>query len=381
MADAAFMSIKLSGGRFKEGELPLSTLADLASLQDMIIKVAKWLYKEKHGRKRSPSGFDHIYLKMAGLRSGSTVTEIGIDTIQTIRSDALVPYQEHFVEAANAIVGVIGLATQGSEHLNGQIPPQSIRYLKRVGRSLMENEAMAITSADHHTAHLTQQSHKILIRHFDSTEVRAMTVRGAVSAVDLKNMKFRLEPIHGAMIYCPFSEQHKGTVLKALASYKNSESPRKMRVRVQTTGTYDRQDRLQSVESVRSVDVLDPLDVHARLDEFRSLRDGWLEGQGVGPSHAGLDWLSNVFERYYPDDLQLPYTYPMADGGVSLEWSFGIRDIDIEVNLENCTGEWYVFHSGTKSGEEEKTVKLDKPDDWMWICQRLQDLMEQSEHG
>lgn len=192
-------------------------------------------------------------------------------------------------------------------------------------------------------------------------------------------MKFRLEPIYGTIVNCPFLEQHRETVLDALDSYKNNEDRNRMQVRVQITGMYDRQDRLQRVEHTRSVEPLEPLDVDARLDRFRNLRDGWLEGGGVAPDHEGLDWLSGVFKRYYPHDLQLPRTYPTAEGGVSLEWSAGKLEIDMEVNLDDHAGEWwYVFNKDSKRGEEEKNLNLDSPDDWKWVDARLQNLMGKS---
>ena len=376
MTDKAFMRVRLSGGRFKKAELPFFILGDLVPLQEMVIDVAKWLFKEKHERRRSPSGFEQTYLKIIGLHGGSSVAEIGIGTTRTILDDVPVPNQEHFETAASNIVDVIKLAEQGAEHMNGSIPARCMGYFNRVGRGLLDNEAMEITAMGLRTARLTQQSREVLVRHSVGEIMRDTTIRGVVSEADQKNMMFRLEPIHGTMVRCPFLEQHRETVIEALASYKNYEDRDKVQVRVQVTGIYDRQDRLQRVESVRSVEPLDPLDVDSRLDEFRNLRDGWLEDGGVAPNHTGLDWLSGVFERYYPDGLQLPRTYPTADGGVSLEWSSGAREIDIEVNLENHTGEWYVFNKDTKSSEDEKKLELDKPDDWKWVGKRLQGLME-----
>ena len=378
MPKSGIMRVKLSGGRFKEAELPFFILGDLVPLQDMVVDVAKWLYKEKHGRRRSPSSFDQVYLKIVGLQPGSTVAEIGIDTTRMILDGVPVPNQEHIEAAASNIVDVIELAERGAEHLNGRIPPRCMGYFNRMGRSLMGNEVMEITAGHNRSGRLTQQSREVLVRHSVGGIMRDITVRGVVFEADLKKMRFRLEPIYGSIINCPFLEQHTETVLEALSSYKNEEDGAKMHVRVQMTGMYDRQDRLQHVESMRSIESLDPLDVDARLDRFRNLRDGWLEGGGVAPDHSGLDWLSDVFERYYPDDLQLPRTYPTADGGVSLEWSSGEREIDIEVNLNNHTGEWYVFNKDSKLGEEEKTLKLDSPDDWKWMGGRLQSLMGKS---
>ena len=46
-----------------------------------------------------------------------------------------------------------------------------------------------------------------------------------------------------------------------------------------------------------------PMDIPARLDEFRDLKDGWLEGEGVAPNLDGLDWLVATFDRHFPNDF------------------------------------------------------------------------------
>ena len=375
------MRVKLSGGRFKEAELPFFILGDLTPLQDMVVDVAKWLYKEESGRKRSPSSFDQTYLKIVVLRPGSTIAEIDIGTTRMILDGMPVPNQEHFEAAASRIVDVIGLAEQGAEHLNGRIPTRCLAYFNRLGRSLQSNEAIEITATDQRTGRLTQKSREVLVRHSVNEIMRDTTVRGVISEADLKNMKFRLEPIYGSIIICPFLEQHRETVLEALNSYKSGKDNAGLQVRVQMTGIYDKQDRLQYVEPIRSIKPLDPLDVDARLDRFRNLQDGWLEDGGVAPDHGGLDWLSSILERYYPDDLQLPRTYPTAEGGVSLEWSVGNREIDIEVNLGDRTGEWHVFNKDLKRIEEEKNLNLDHPDVWKWVGEQLQTLTGKSGHG
>lgn len=44
---------------------------------------------------------------------------------------------------------------------------------------------------------------------------------------------------------------------------------------------------------------LHPLDVPARLDEFKDMKDGWLGGEGMAPSHDGLDRLADMFVRHF----------------------------------------------------------------------------------
>ena len=264
---------------------------------------------------------------------------------------------------------------KSAERLNDHMPAQYMAHFNRVGRSLLDGETIEITATDKSAACLTQKSREVLVRHSGGEMTRNTTIRGAVSEADLKNMVFRLEPIYGTSARCPLPGLHEKTVIEALDGYRNDEDP--VRVLVQATGVYDIQNRLQRVESVQNVELLDPLDVDAILDEFCNLHDGWLEDGGVAPDHAGLDWLSDIFGQYYPSDIQLPHTYPTADGGVSLEWSFGVRDVDIEVNLKDHTGEWCVFNRDIKLSEESKRLPLNEADSWKWASLRLRELAEQ----
>lgn len=371
MADTSFMRVRLHGGRFRDAELPFFILGDLAPLHDLVVEMAKWSYKEKRQAGRVPAGFGQTYMKIVGLSKGSSVVEVDIGTTQSILPGFTPPNYEHFEAAIENIVDAIWRAGQGAEHLNGQIPSQYMKYFNRLGRSLLPGETLEITTSGRKRARLTQKTRETLVRHFSGEVVRDITARGVTSKVDAKNMKFRLEQIHGVAIDSPFDPQHKDTLIAALDSYENDKRPI-IRVQARMIGRYDKRDRLH-VESIKNVEQLHPLDVDARLDEFRNLQDGWVEG-GVAPDHAGLDWLSGVFGLYYPDDLPLPRTYPMADGGVSLEWSFGVREADVEIDLDKHTGEWFVFNEETGKGEADEDVDLDCPDGWRQIIDRLRDL-------
>ena len=72
---------------------------------------------------------------------------------------------------------------------------------------------------------------------------------------------------------------------------------------------------------IDSATILDPLDIPFRIGELRQLKLGWLDGQGIPPTHDGLDWLSQSFYSSYADDAPLPYLYPTPEGRVLAEWS------------------------------------------------------------
>ncbi len=144
---------------------------------------------------------------------------------------------------------------------------------------------------------------------------------------------------------------------------------------LQGIGKFDRQNRLQSLESVEHITPLEPLDVTARLDEFRRLRDGWLEGKGVAPSHNGLDWLATTFDRYFPDDLPLPQIYPTAEGGIQAEWSLGSNEVSLEVDLSTHGGEWHRLDLVTDV-EDLQVLELDNEGPWVWLITEIRRMTE-----
>lgn len=128
-----------------------------------------------------------------------------------------------------------------------------------------------------------------------------------------------------------------------------------------------RQNPLRRVESGEQGRMLDPLDIPARLDELRTLKDGWLDGKGLAPSAAGLDWLAAAFEQHYPDDLALPRLFPTAEGGIQAEWSVETWEISLEIDIQRRIAEWHSLD--VQSGADaERPLNLDCSEDWQWLA-------------
>ena len=120
---------------------------------------------------------------------------------------------------------------------------------------------------------------------------------------------------------------------------------------------------------------MDPLDVPARLNELRAMRDGWLEGGGKAPSQEGLDWLSKSFKAHFPEGLPLPYTYPTPEGGIEMEWSLGVRSIIFEVDIDARQGDWLQFEKASDD-EDSRSLNLDNGGDWQWFAAEMRRLAE-----
>ncbi len=120
--------------------------------------------------------------------------------------------------------------------------------------------------------------------------------------------------------------------------------------------------------------VLDPLDVAARVEEFESLKDGWLRTAKASPRHTReLHWFVAAFDRFFPDDLPLPYLYPTAEGGVRMEWSARPHELSVEIDLQKRAGEWHALNLANDA-EDSRTLSLDASGDWEWLAEEVRRL-------
>lgn len=193
------------------------------------------------------------------------------------------------------------------------------------------------------------------------------TVRGTIPEADRANMTFEVQIAFGPRVKAPLAPQHEDVVLEAFNGYRDGS-----RVAVHGIGRFSQRKNMQGFESVESVTLLDPLDVPARLDEFRALQDGWLEGHGRAPSPAGLAWFSESFERHFPSDLPLPHLYPTEDGGIQAEWSLAPYEASIEIDLLARTGEWYCLNL---ESDQDESVRISLADTcgWEQLAEKLRE--------
>ena len=188
-----------------------------------------------------------------------------------------------------------------------------------------------------------------------------ITLRGGIPQADQDKMTFELQQIYGGRVAVPIPERHRDTVIEAFNGYRNG-----VKVLVQGVGCAESRNGLSSLESVEHISTLDPRDVPARLDEFRKMRNGWLEGGGLAPNHDGLDWLASSFAHYFPGEDPLPHTYPTEDGGVRMEWSSANNAMILEIDLITHQGEWLWFDRDSDN-DYERMLDMDATADWKWL--------------
>ncbi len=359
------------GPRFNEHAIPLELLKDLAVLEEMIIEVAKWCYLQEHPeRKRSPKGFtDGIALKLSGVGDGSAVPRLSlvVDQLQPVPPQA----QCYFEQARGHLIGAIN-AAEYDEPINQHLPDALLAYFDRIGRGLREGEAIEFEpqKADR-KARLTKSTRRKLV--LASSQVleltEEVTLRGTIPEADQGKMTFELQVINGPRVVAPIASQHTQTVMDAFNGYKQGA-----RVLLQGIGRYNRYDRLQSLETIEHLSLLDSNDIPARLEEFKAIRHGWLDGKkGFAPNKDSLDWLADAFQRHYPDEIPLPYLYPTAEGGVQAEWSFDVWEATLEIDIDHYRGEWHLLEMISEE-EEVHSLNLNESEDWQWLVSEISKL-------
>ncbi|KJS32927.1 MAG: hypothetical protein VR64_05250 [Desulfatitalea sp. BRH_c12] len=367
-----FMAPRMVGVRFDEHAIPLGMLKDLAGLEEMIIEVAKWRYLKDHpNRKRSPKGFtDGISIKLTAIGNGSAVPQLSL----FVEPLSLFPpeNQEYFEKARDCVIGAINAAEHHGpivEHL----PESLLGYFDLIGRNLRDGESIEFDPDNiDRPARLTKATRRKLI--LASSQVQELTepvkLRGSIPEADQDKLTFQLQLINGPKVIAPIATQHLQTVLDAFNGYK-----RGTRVTLQGIGRYNRNDRLQSIEAVEHLSLLDANDILDRLDEFREMKDGWLDGKhGFAPSSSGLDWLANAFKANYPDHFPVPYLYPTAEGGIQAEWSLSGSEITLEIDLDSYKGEWHALNMST-ANEASDTLDLKEATAWHWIVDEINKLV------
>lgn len=95
-------------------------------------------------------------------------------------------------------------------------------------------------------------------------------------------------------------------------------------------------------------------EIESRLNEFKSLDGGWLDGDGQAMSHKGLDWLIGAFLKFYPENLPFyTYLYPTESGCVRAEWTIGLWEINLEINSYRKNGEFQAWNIKTDELKED----------------------------
>ena len=361
-----FLKPKLIGERFEGHTVPLELLKDFSALEEMLIEVAKWKFRQEHpGRERIQRNFAKgLELQLAGVEDGSAILAI------VLAFSALFPPEnaKYFEQARTEIVNAIALSVDDRPQV---LPSSYLSYFDRFGRGLRSGESIEFPR-ENGAVSLNPDIRKKLIR---SAQVKIWTdetsLRAKVYEADQAHNSFEFELSDGTRAKAPLDDKYRDAVLDAFRAYRNGAF-----VLIQGVVQRDRDDHLKGFESIEHVSPLDPLDVSLRLEQMASLRDGWLDGKGVAPAKDKLAWLAEMFDAHFDGNLTLPYLYPTAEGGVQAEWTLSGREVSLEINIENKQAEYQELNLTDDTCSEFRFLLADQ-DGWNKLNEALKQLETQ----
>ncbi len=369
-----FLDPRLVGERFEQHSIPLEVLKDLAVLEDLIIDVAKWHFlKDNPERQRVPKGFsDQITLNVNGIDEGSAIPRIVL-CIAGGATATLFPndHRDCLEKAKSSIISAVN-AAEFDEPLDSILTDSHLAYFDRIGRSLRDGESIELDYKDtERPARLNKTTRRKLTLSAASIQqlTEEVSLRGAICEADQRKGRFELELVDNTIILAPIQSEHIATIFEAFKGYQNG-----LRVGIEGIGVFARNGGLKNIESIEQISILDAMDVGARLDELKLLKNGWLEGRGRAPKTEHLDWLAESFEDYYPDEIPAPYLYPTEGGDIQAEWSIGNLEASLEINLKHRTSSWHLLELDTDD-ENETELDLNSPEDWFKLAKLLKKLL------
>ena len=375
----AFGRYSMSGGRFDEAEgLPLAVLDELKNYRDLVVDVAKRLYKRDHPRRKSlPSGFERqIDLRIAGLKHGCVVVEM-------TRVQNSAPVQLDFwgdkldpdvVEEARKLVKetVYRIKAEKDPTAIGDFPPEAVRRLYRLGKSLEENEKITLAEPDDTGRVDVDFEWREIVSKSDKPELLEMSIDGQligmVAGVDRFRYKF--------LIYDTKREISSAVALDqwdVFRPFLDRRSRAKM-CSLSVVCKVDDEGNIESIEHTYGIEESLPPKFANRMEELSHLEKGWFDSSnGV---LRGAPITASVF-KYVQTFLRAVLTradeltslvdlviFPQIEGGIQIEW----KNLDYEVDF-NSDGSIVAYDFSDSREEDEKnfTDHSDPEDVLNWL--------------
>lgn len=323
MAKEPFIQPRFVGPRFAEHTLPLSAAKDLAAYGDLVVELAKHLYRRKHeDRERIPKGFaDGFHLHLERVDEGSAAPLLAL-----VMTNALVnPLPAEFAEARELINEVI--ATNEADRLPVEFPKELYSYFNKIGRSLEPGEQLEWTPGNRdNPSALTPAKRRRLALAVGETYEAEVDVVGQVFNLNTERSEGKLRTGENDQVSFVFDPPFLSVLKEALGD-------RVLYAHIEGVGVYDVNDRLRSIKEIEQLDVVPHYALTSAIDELNGLKDGWLEGRGMAPSAENLSRLSEALIDVFPPSIDYPAVVPTEEGNVSLEWIRPAARIELEVNF------------------------------------------------
>ncbi len=343
MFKEAFIQPRFVGPRFEKHTLPLSAAKDLAAYEELVLELAKHLYREKQtDRVRLPKGYASDFsLHIEKIDEGSARPAL---VAMMLGAQLFTSLPAEITEAKDLINAV--MATPDGHAFPAKFPKDFYSYFNRIGRSLKDGETIEWTPDLANKTVLTPANRIRLARAHRETYEAEVDVVGIVKELDTEKKTGILRTLSKEPIAFVFSDPFFSDLKDALGN-------RIVQVRLQGVGVFDVNNKLGSIIEIDQLECLPHLVLVSKIEELGALVDGWLGGNGVALDSENLTWLTDEVAKHFPETLEYPSVVPTEDGHVVFEWIRPQARIELEVNFDEQRLELYATNLTTNQFTEE----------------------------
>ena len=354
-----FARLRLTGPRFSEGSVPVETLVELAAYQELVVGVARELFRERHpDRQRIPRGFaEGLQLRLRTVEQGSAMPVLE----RTYETLPLLASPDEFTAARDLIEEAVAAIAEGQQLPEG-FPRRALVLFNRFGQTLRGDEGIEMRRGTALSGPMyTRAVRRALILRQKQTYQDDISDIGWISEIDAGHMRclVRLQSGPSAPVPAPLDEVTFAPVRDAMEP--NGEGAA---VRISGTGVFDVDGRLLRFDSIHEVSTLDDGDngptLDQRLDELSRLPEGWLDGEGVPPNTSVVERARTVLRNLQKLDVPRPRVFATPRGGMQAEWTVGSHEISVTFEPD---GSLYAISVNAASGQtDEPQLMADRPE-------------------
>lgn len=328
--DEAFGYIRMIGGRFAAQGLPLSGAGELRRYESLVAKVAKSLYLHEHPhRRRAPRGFDAMSeLRLTAVQSGSVVPVLARSEPSNLDGEILADVPDYLERSRRLINDAFRFAAAENPSVPPAFPPESLRDLAQLGRSLGADERIEFSSSDESEPAVVNQAVRKRIQtiaNLRELEVERVLV-GQITGLRESPQQFDLTLADGSKFTGTYVESETYDALQRF----QGRAERAPLAALSVVAMLSQHGELIRVLDVVSVDQALPAKWAERVRVLGSLKRGWLNPDSPEVSKAALDGAEQLLFACVDEGFPKPGIFPTPEGGVVLEWSLEAVDIDVE---------------------------------------------------
>lgn len=353
--DGAFVRVRFAGGRFDSHTIPFDVLPDLAAYRDLIVEIAKHLYRQRNpDRQRVPKRFaESFQLGLAAVRRGNSATALAMRFDPPVELSAQPDlgfplHFEYFDDARNLFDQVIAAANDDLP-MPGDLPREMLGGFNRFGQSLKVGEHAELSHESSNPVRYDGETRKRIVLSANPTYEDSVDQRFTITGGDLHTIMVHVVADDGS---------HYDFRVDTVEVCEKAISRRRHQVRVVGTGQYDKQDRLSKITRYRELIFTDdeprrPSDL--RLDEIARTPPGWYEADNPAPNLGAIERMRSFVAMATGEaGVPSPYLYPLPGGGVTAEWTRA--DWEISATVDTQTFEIELHGINTDSDVEVDAV-------------------------